>query len=197
MRALFSGLEFSAAGGLVWVQGSSGAGKSELLRSVAGLVECAGTLELHTGRGRETPEAVGWPAWRAHVAYVPQAAPRFDQTAEAIWSDIEVLGVRRGRTSADPRRFTARWGLDDSAWRASMLDLSGGELQRLWLAVVLAGEPDVVLLDEPTAALDPDAARAVEADLVGRTGLLVTHDPAFGARASVGSLALVPPGEAG
>ncbi len=187
-RTLYRGLDLDVSGGLWWVKGPSGAGKSELLRQIAGLVPGEGQLSL----GDETPESLGWPTWRARVAYVPQASPRFDVSAETMLEKLASLAVRRERALDDPRVLTARWGLDERAWSASMQEISGGELQRIWLGIVLAGRPDVVLLDEPTSALDADAARAVEADLVGRTGLVVTHDVAFGQRVSTGSITLSP-----
>jgi ABC-type multidrug transport system ATPase subunit len=196
-RTLFSGVDATVADGLTWVKGPSGIGKSELLRVVAGLVVGEGTRTLVAGDGEWTPAQLGWPTWRSRVAYAPQNPPRFERSGDAVLEEVASLSVRRGRTLGDARALASRWGLDERAWSASMQDLSGGELQRLWLAVVLSGEPDAVLLDEPTAALDPDVAAAVEADLRGRVGLVVTHDAAFGARVSVASITLANSGEAG
>lgn len=189
-RTLYQGLDLDVHGGLSWIRGRSGVGKSQLLRQIAGLVPAEGTLELEVDGRPMRPQDIGWPTWRTLVAYVPQAAPRFERPGEAVLAEVDELRARNGLERDDPKQLTRRWGLDDRAWSTPLAQLSGGEAQRLWLALVLAGRPPLVLLDEPTAALDPESAAAVEHDLSGRTGLLVTHDAAFGERLAKDALEL-------
>lgn len=177
-RTLFEGVDLDVTDGLLWIRGPSGVGKSELLRRVACLVPGDGELALDG----VAPASMGLPSWRARVVLVAQQAPRFPGSGRDAWLRIEALAAQQARDHLDPVDQGRRWGLAADRWDIEMARLSGGEAQRMWLAMVLACQPDVVLLDEPTAALDPEATAAVEADLRGRIGLLVTHDAAQGGR---------------
>ena len=148
------------------VTGPSGAGKSVLLRMIADLDPNEGRVSLD-GIDRNTTPA---PEWRRRVTYL---------SAESGWWTDRV-----GDHFPSPGRDFAR---DRDALRlpAEVLDwpvarLSTGERQRLALLRGLAGTPRVLLLDEPTAALDPAATAAVETILRARLDggmalLLVSH----------------------
>lgn len=185
-RVLFEAVDFDLPDGFLWVRGPSGSGKTELLRRVAGLAEGEGELTLN----RDTPASLGWPEWRRRVAYVPQDPPRWPGTGREAWERVQQLGVHRTHTDGDPVALASRWNLPADRWNEPMRQLSGGEVQRLWLSVVLATGPEVLLLDEPTSALDPETTAAVEADLSVYTGLLVTHLPEQGARLCAQELVL-------
>jgi ABC-type multidrug transport system ATPase subunit len=185
-RTLFDDVSFDVAEGLLWIRGPSGSGKTELLRRVAELVEGAGTVSLDG----VTAGAMGLPVWRSRVVYVPQSPPRLASTGADAWERVRGLSVQQSRPFDDPRALAASWHLRPGAWDQPMRQLSGGEAQRLWLAVCLATRPDAVLLDEPTSALDPEAVAAVEASLTGRLGLLVTHSVEQGSRLCAAERAL-------
>jgi len=154
-------IAFSAAAGeMVALCGPNGSGKSTLLRALAGLL----------------PEG-GAPDPR-RVAYLPQGA-------RCAWgmtvAEVAALG-RIPHGDADPapvERALLACGLDDL--RAERVDrISGGQARRAMLARVLATEAQVLLLDEPTADLDPAAAHAIMALLrciAGQGGcvLVVLH----------------------
>jgi len=182
-RELYRGLEIRLEPGeTIAVRGASGAGKSQLLRHLArldapqaGQLEESGMLRLD---GRD-PEGWGARRWRAEVAFVPQRVPRLDGAPADLYAAIAELAVQGERAAGeDPTALVRELGLAAEDWRRAWSDLSGGEAQRALLAVVLARQPRVLLLDEPTAALDPPAARAVEGLLHERTCIWVTHSSA-------------------
>lgn len=189
-RVLFSGLCLAvAAGETVVVRGPSGTGKTLLLRALAWLDPLeGGTLRLD---GR-TPTEWGIPEWRARVSYVSQFPATFPGTPRALLDQVVALTHQRGRVSDDPVALAARWALPEATWDRAWAKLSGGERQRISLAVALSRRPDVLLLDEPTSAVDTEATLAIEAALRGRTALWVTHDDAQAERLGGRSLEIGP-----
>jgi len=179
-RTLFADLSFELeTGERLVVRGASGSGKTCLLRALAGLDPIAdGRVELD---GR-TLEAWGAEAWRAEITWVPQRPAVLPGTPADFLARVESLAVQRRRAADDPRALAARWSLPPEAWMRPWSVLSGGERQRVSLAIAVSRRPAVLLLDEPTAALDPAATAAVETDLAGRTAVWVTHDDAQAAR---------------
>lgn len=156
------------AGACTALAGPSGAGKSLLLRAIADLDPNHGQVSLD-GTGRDSMPA---PEWRRQVGYL---------AAESGWWE-DIVGPH----FSDPERtapLLARLGLDAGAFEWPVERLSTGEKQRLALARLLENDPRVLLLDEPTAALDPDSRTAVE-DIIedrlagGAAVLIVTHDAA-------------------
>ena len=135
--------------------GPNGAGKTTLLRALAGLVPHDGTIALHE---RSTAE-LGRRDWSRIVAIVPQepVTPPWMTVAEYVLLGRTPHLGRLARESSDDRsavRHTlARLDLLDHRGRL-LGTLSGGERQRVVVARALAQEASIVLLDEPTAALD-------------------------------------------
>ena len=166
-----------AAGECLTLSGPSGSGKSRLLRAIA-------DLDPHQGEawcnGTAQPTLSG-PAWRRQVALLP---------AESAWWG-ERVGDHFDRL--DPGML-AMLELPADAVDWQVTRLSSGERQRLALLRVLSVEPQVLLLDEPTANLDQANIERVEV-LIGRwrrthrTAVLwVSHDPAQRKRVSDHSL---------
>ncbi|MFW5876296.1 MAG: ABC transporter ATP-binding protein [Myxococcota bacterium] len=166
----------------VGLVGPSGSGKTTLLRVVAGLVDpFAGRIELDG----ETGDELGWPTWRRRVTYVAQQPIA---TPGTVLQNLErpfQFDRRRGPGigSAWARRLVERLHLEPSALEQEARTLSVGQKQRVALVRALGIDPRVLLLDEPTGALDAESARAVEALITERTGagaaaLIVTHDRA-------------------
>lgn len=153
------------------IAGASGSGKTLLLRAIA-------DLDPSTGRvvaDRLERDRVPAPEWRRHVAYVP---------AESGWWTDRV-GDHFDRAAA--ARLLQQLGLPEDAPDWTVARLSSGERHRLSLVRALCRDPRVLLLDEPTATLDPAATALVEAEIARRLAdgvsvLLVTHDPGQAAR---------------
>lgn len=147
------------AGEVVDIGGPSGVGKSTLLLALARLLPGAtGELVLQGTRAEDVDPR----AWRRDVLYVPQtpSAPA-GTVADALGTPWR-LHVREGETPPSPgamRSALEALGLGDLALDREADRLSVGQAQRLALARALLSEPAVLLLDEPDANLDDDAAR--------------------------------------
>lgn len=161
-------------GETVAVIGPNGSGKTTTLKAALGLVRpTAGTVRV---AGHDVIRA-GRQA-RARLGYLPQRLtfPEGSTAREALTLFARVRGADPGEIG----RLLDRVGLVEAADRAAET-FSGGMRQRLGLAIALLGGPSALILDEPTAALDPSGALMVR-DLVetireeGTTVLLSSHD---------------------
>ena len=169
------------AGEVLAVIGPNGAGKSTLLR-VLGLLEQPSHGEVRF-RGKSVPSSArGLLALRRRFACVFQEPLLCDTTVERN----AALGLKlRGQSAAEVRQPVQTWldrlGIAHLASRRART-LSGGEAQRVSLARAFAIQPDVLLLDEPFAALDPPTRAELLGLLQGLlrqegcTTLFVTHD---------------------
>ena len=171
-------------GEVLLLMGPSGSGKTTLLsvmgcilRSSAGSVQVAGT-EITGLKESQLPRVR-----LRHVGFVFQAFNLFPTlTAEEnVEVALELKGIRGTRAHNESRRLLAQVHLADKC-AAYPADLSGGQKQRVALARALAGDPEIILADEPTAALDSHTGRAVLellCDLAhhhNRAVVIVTHD---------------------
>ena len=176
-RALLGPLDLTIPSGLITaVLGPNGAGKSLLLRLTHGL------LRPTAGRivGADGKEGIG-PLERARQAMVMQRPVHLRRSAlgNLTWA-LGLRGVARRRRLDLAQAALERFGLAAVARQPARL-LSGGEQQRLALARAWLARPQLLLMDEPTAALDPTATRAVEEAvrdfaLQGTAVLITTHD---------------------
>lgn len=169
-REILRGVDLEAhAGEVVALMGLSGSGKTTLLRVIAGL------------DGDATGEVVA-----ARAGMVFQFHYLFEHLSaleNVMLALVHVLRVPRAAAEARARELLGQLGV---AHRAAALprDLSGGEAQRVAIARALAVDPPLLLLDEPTASLDParkhDLSEALRAlARAGRALVLTSHDAEF------------------
>ena len=157
-----------SAGACAAITGASGSGKSLFLRMIADLDPNDGDIALDGAPRRSfTP-----PQWRGQVVYVPAEAGWWADTVKAHFASDDI-----GRA----RRLADQLGLAPELIDGEVARLSTGERQRLAIIRAVLLDPPVLLLDEPTGALDDETTTRVEAlirDLLGKgcAVVMVTHD---------------------
>ncbi len=168
-KVLFSDLNFSLPqGGIIGVIGPNGAGKTTLFRLIMGLEKAdAGTFE--------TGETV-------KIAYVDQSHAGISaekSVYEAVSEGNELL--RMGGRDVNARAYLSKFNFSGADQEKKCGVLSGGERNRLHLAMALKEEGNVLLLDEPTNDIDVNTLRALEEGLEAFAGcaVVISHDRWF------------------
>jgi len=155
-------------GQIVGFTGSSGIGKTQLMKALVEAIPYTGEIVL---AGRKACEYSA-PHWRKMVSFVP---------AESSWWRSTV-GEHFQREDKNIDNLLQSLGLDKAILQWKIRRLSSGERQRLALVRVLLLSPAILLLDEPSSALDAESTEQVErcisefSDLPGKAVLLVSHD---------------------
>jgi molybdate transport system ATP-binding protein len=188
---LFAEVEVARPGGVIAARlevppgrvlglvGPNGAGKSSILAAIAGVAEATGVVRI----GDRVVSSL--PPERRRVGLVFQDLLLFAHldVRDNVAFAARARGLGRAASRAAAQPWLDRFDLADLATRRPD-QLSGGQRQRVALARALAAEPDVLLLDEPTASLDVEVRDAVRADLArhlrafGGAAVVVSHDPA-------------------
>lgn len=170
-------------GELLGIIGHTGSGKSTLIQHLNGLLRPSDGRILLDGRDIwENPKKIR--DVRFAVGMVFQY-PEYQLFEDTIYKDIAFgprnMGLGEDEIDRRVRRAAADVGLSDELLTKSPFDLSGGEKRRAAIAGVLAMEPEVLILDEPTAGLDPRGREQILAMIQdyrtrsGKTVLLVSH----------------------
>jgi osmoprotectant transport system ATP-binding protein len=176
------GIDLTAAAGVTTVLiGPSGCGKSTVLRLMLGLLAPDGGV-VRVGGAEVGPRTVD--AVRARTGYVIQDGGLFPHLSAR--DNVTLMARHRGWDAMRIQRrvdeLVALTRFPGDALARFPVELSGGQRQRVSLMRALMLDPDVILLDEPMAALDPLVRADLQADLraifraLGKTVVLVTHD---------------------
>lgn len=166
--------------------GHTGSGKTTLVQHLnALLIPTSGTLEVCdfvvTNDKKNNKNLKNL---RKRVGLVFQF-PEYQLFEETIAKDIgfgpKNFGVSQEEIDEITKKVIKQVGLDESYLEKSPLELSGGQKRRVAIAGILAMNPDILVLDEPTAGLDPLGAKAmldlfVELNKEGKTIIIVTHE---------------------
>lgn len=167
--------------------GETGSGKSTLMQNLnALLIPSSGSISIDNKFtiGNKKRKNKHIKELRKHVGLVFQF-PEYQLFEETVEKDVAFgvknFGIKGEEAIKKARKAILSVGLDESYFERSPLELSGGEKRRVAIAGILAIEPEILVLDEPTAGLDPQGAEDIM-NLVkkmndeGTTIILVTHD---------------------
>ncbi|QWU16661.1 energy-coupling factor transport system ATP-binding protein [Paenibacillus sophorae] len=172
-------------GSIVGIAGSTGSGKSTLLQLFNGILRPTqgkvSVLDITLHAGEKTPKLL---PLRRRVGLVFQF-PEQQMFAETVEKDL-CFGPLNFGMSPDEARERARramldMGLDLALLERNPFRLSGGQMRKAAIASVLAADPEIIVLDEPTASLDPASRKELIGLLTslcrerGRTVIVVTH----------------------
>ena len=164
--------------------GHTGSGKSTLLQLLNGLLRpTKGTIQFEDFVLDNNSESKEMKYLRKKVGLVFQF-PESQLFAETVLADVafgpQNFGVPKEKAEEIAREKLAIVGLEDSIYEKSPFELSGGQMRRVAIAGILAIEPEILVLDEPTAGLDPAGRKELMAlfETLHKTGMtlvLVTH----------------------
>lgn len=169
-----SGLSFSAPDGqIVGLLGQNGAGKTTTLNMLTGYFPpTSGEVRVDGMDMLQDPRAC-----KRHIGYLPEKPPLYDEMTVTAYLKFvcELREVKREAIAQHVRHITATCGLTEVAGRL-VGHLSKGYRQRVGIAQALCGDPDVLVLDEPTVGLDPKQVREIR-ELIRQLGK--THTVIF------------------
>jgi zinc transport system ATP-binding protein len=194
--AILRGISFDLSSGeRLTVTGSNGAGKTTLAKAVLGVLpRSAGAITID---GHLVGSA-GWRALRRRVGYVSQHAVQTDFPISV--TEVVAIGLATAGLAGRERRRRITWALELAGCHylasAPYARLSGGEKQRVSIARCLCQDARLLILDEPTASLDPGGKEAIinlieeTSEAQGITVLLISHESAHFERPGWGRIAL-------
>lgn len=174
-KKIIHGLNFSVKRGEIFgFLGSNGSGKTTTIRALLGIYQ-ADSGELLINGKKFSPERTGL------IGYLPEERGLYRK--EKVIDVMQYFGQLKGLSKKEARDFSQdflkRVGLEDKA-RLNIDKLSGGQQQKIQLGITIMGEPDLLILDEPTKGFDPVNRELLmeiikEENARGATIIMVTH----------------------
>ena len=186
-------LQIDAKNEFITILGHTGSGKSTLVQLMnALLIPESGTVEVF-GKVIKPKNNTNLKHVRQHVGLVFQF-PEYQLFEETVLKDIMFgpinFGVSKEEAESIARSTAELVGLDESILEKSPFNLSGGQMRRVAIAGILASNPEILILDEPTVGLDPrgkkeilELLKKIQKD-TGKTIILITHDMSVVAEAA-------------
>ena len=172
-------------GSFTAIIGQTGSGKSTLIQHInALLTPTSGEIMIDNFHISATQKPSSLKQLRRKAGLVFQF-PEYQLFEETIEKDIMFgplnFGVSEEEAKAIAKKVIKTVGLSEDYLQKSPFDLSGGQKRRIAIAGILAMEPDILVLDEPTAGLDPQGTKEMmelfkQINLSGKTVIIVTHD---------------------
>lgn len=174
-------------GSFTCIVGKTGCGKSTLIQELNGLlIPITGKVNIDnfvvSSNKKERTKKMQ--PLKKHVGVVFQFSENqlFEETVEddVVFGPLN-FGYKKEEAKELAHKALKDVGLDESYFEKSPFELSGGEKRRVSIAGILAFNPEIIVLDEPTAGLDPNGAKEIlslfkKLQLEGKTVILVTHD---------------------
>lgn len=173
-------------GKMTAIVGATGSGKSTLVQHLNGLLQpTEGTVKVldHVIQANEKPK--GMKSLRQRVGFVFQF-PEMQLFDDTIYKDVSFgpknFGMDEALMNENVQKALTLVGIEPEIWERSPLNLSGGQKRRVAIAGVLATDPEVIVLDEPTAGLDPQGSKDMMTLFqrlnkeYNKTVVMVTHD---------------------
>lgn len=171
-------------GEVLLLMGPSGSGKTTLLSIMGCILRPSSGSVLLAGKDVTAMNEKQLPAVRLqHIGFVFQGFNLFPTltAGENVELSLKLKGTHRGQGKDEARRLLEQVGLG-AKYDAFPSDMSGGQKQRVAIARAIAGSPEVLLADEPTAALDTQSGKNIVSMMVSmahkdnRAVVIVTHD---------------------
>lgn len=177
-------VEFVVSGGCTGLMGSSGSGKSMTLKCIAGIEKPdSGRIVLNGNVLYDSEKKINLTPQKRHVGYLFQSYALFPNMT--VLRNIEegsgASGLNKSERRHRAEEMMERFHIKDLSDRYPR-QLSGGQKQRVALARLMAGNPDVILLDEPFSALDDELKEKLITEMknliddYGKPFVLVSHD---------------------